>query len=579
MSRRARPLISIGPVRGVKEFDYIVLGAGSAGCAAAGTMAKYSKSTKVALIEAGPPDDSIFIDCPLMAAFVVPGIYPFKAVRRYLYNLQSVPSAQLAGRRTYSPRGCGLGGSSSINAMLYIRGHPKDYIDWGKKHKGWSFEDVLPVFTRMENNSRGNIPGHGVGGGLHVSDPSMALVNNPVNASFAEACYVAGLKHNVDFNDPMAGTQGYGHYQTTTRKGHRCNAYDAHIAPIIQERENLTVMTNTAATTLMFEGNRCVGVRVAPRSDDGKIDMNSEVEYRAKEVIVSLGTFHSPALLQRSGLGDQNYLKHVGVERQVLDNPAIGANLMEHLDLIVSMKTPKLIRSRCPSPMNLPYLIGQGREWLREHTGQFTNVVEMGAFIKSDDKIDRPDLQVHFVNTVLEDHARKIRPFDGISMHVCNLYPQSRGTVKIASSDPAKDPLFDFNYLSHPNDLRTMEQALLWAQLLSDPAHGLKGGYTYNRHGPQHPFFPFGASPYNPPMHITARDEKLKWIYENSDGVYHPMGTCKMGSVVDEALRVKGVEGLRVADCSIIPDPLGGNTNAPAQMIGARCADFIMERK
>jgi choline dehydrogenase-like flavoprotein len=569
-------MISIGPVTVKKQYDYIVLGAGSAGCAAAGTLAKYNKNASIALIEAGPPDSSVFVDSIMAAACVVPGIFPLPAANKFLWPIESTPSQTMAGRKTYHPRGCGLGGCSSINASLYIRGQPEDYDDWGKKFKGWSYDDVLPVFMRMEANSRGANECHGDRGTLSVEDTSPALFNSLPNCLFQEACESAGIPQNGDFNSKK-GPFGHGRYQINSKNGHRCNAYDAHIAPIIHERPNLQVMTNTAALTLKFEGKRCVGVTCARRSDGGAIDAANPIEYSAKEVIVSLGAFHTPALLQRSGLGDKHSILSLGVPKVILDNPEIGKNLMEHLDVVVSIKAPILDNTRAPCMRNVWYLLDQWKEWRSEGTGQFSNIVELGAFLRSSADKDRPDIQLHYVTAPLIDHGRKVCLWNGVSLHACNLYPKSRGTVKIKSIKPQDNPDIDMNFLSDPHDMPVMEECLSWAQLLIDPDYGLLGVRSVTNEGPRHPFLAYKGIGHNPPYEVRTRDQRQSWIRQNADGVYHPMGTCAMGTVVDDKLRVMDVDGLRVADCSIFPAPIGGNTNAPAQMVGARCADFISE--
>ena len=587
-------------------YDYIVIGAGSSGCAAtAAIVQSVGSAASVLLIEAGPPTNSVFVSCPLLAAGIV-GQYPI--ARKYNWSLNSTIQKGLEPPRTsYIPRGCGLGGSSAINAMLYIRGHPLDYDDdWGKAFPSWTFDKVLPEFTAMEGNTAHSASAiHGTSGPLAISSPDSNLLSLPFNKSFRDACIeAAGLPETPDFNGST--TFGVGVYQQTARNGKRVSAWDAHCAPLQADAKyngSFHVAVNSLATSLDIDAKTGLvsRVNVARRTVDGRVDRGQTTSIGVSdhgEVIVSLGAIHTPGLLMRSGIGSPTDLRRLNIVPKI-DNANVGTNLMEHYDVTLTLRTKSSAKSRGASPSALPFTASQIREYLRAGTGTFSNIVEYGAFLFSDRAKNRlsieeqikqrlrPNLQLHFLPGPLINHAREVPLYNGFSLHVCNLYPKSRGTVAIATSDAAADPLVDFQYLADPADVDVMKHGCSLAMDILNSK----------------PFREFDAKFVNPPNSVAQSireasndqsgevgrmadgswpDAALESIDRHvmrryADNIYHPMGSCSMGLVVDERLRVKGARNLRVADASVIPIPLGGNTNAPCQMIGARCGQFVVE--
>ncbi len=491
--------------------DYIVVGAGPAGCAVAARLARSSDGTSVALIEAGPAKASLLSDVPLGIAALV----PFRSRRNYAYETVAQPG--FGGRKGYQPRGRGLGGSSLINAMIYMRGQPQDYDSWAALGcKGWAFADVLPYFKRSEDNARGADALHGAGGPLHVSDLSY---RNPAVDAFVEAAVQAGFRRNDDFNGETQ--EGVGPYQVFQKNGRRHNAARAYLqaAPA----PNLMIVSDCQARRLLFEGRRAVGVAYARGGAEERL-------YARREIVVSGGAFGSPQLLMLSGVGPAEQLKAFGVE-VVYDAPEVGANLQDHCDYVanLSAKGPGLFGLALPlltdGPAELANFLRHGRGLLT------SNAAEAGGFIRSGPDVDRPDLQVHFCIGIVDDHNRKLHFTTGLSLHVCGLRPKSRGSVRLAGPDVSTAPLIDPNFLSDPDDLETLVRGVEIVQrILAQPALARYGGkYIYG----------------------TGRDDPdalRKLIRERADTIYHPVGTCRMGaderSVVDPTLRVRGVEGL-----------------------------------
>ena len=551
-------------------YDYIILGAGSAGCAAASHLTRsLPPSSSVLVVEAGPSDDSVFVQTPILAGAIVPGDFP--KANRFNWSLESEQDPGIASRKSFFPRGCGLGGSSSINAMLYVRGHPEDYNDW-RDHTGsaaWGYSSVLPIFKEMEGNQMGENKDHGAKGPLSVVWPSQESVSLPVNQAFLEACKQYGMVYTEDFNR-SEGTEGYGIYQSTvTPDGKRCSAARAFLHPALQKHDNLSVLTETSAVKLLFdEKKRVSGVRFTERSGSGKLSTAYFDVQVKEEVIVSQGAFHSPQLLQLSGIGAPSALEEKGIE-VVCANSNVGENLQEHLDVILVTKLGAYSPTKSLSLSNLSFLASETRRYSKTGKGIGTSILETGAFLRSLPSLTRPDLQLHFLATPLVDHARKKIFFDGVSLHACNLYPKSKGSVSLRSSNPQDSPVIRPNFLKEKEDEETILRAFdIVAKLLISPAFD-----SFN-----HKVCFLSDSPLS-----LSREEKLEFIRKNSDGIYHPVGTCRMGkssdptSVVDPSLRLLGVEGVRVADASIMPNLIGGNTNAPSMMIGAQCAKFILQ--
>lgn len=525
------------------EFDYIIAGAGSGGCALASRLADLCPDATVALVEAGPhTEHNLFVNMPVGVAAAV----PFRMKTNYGY--ETTPQPGLAGRRGYQPRGRGFGGSSAINAMIYTRGHPLDYDEWAQLGcEGWSWQDVLPYFRRAEGNERGANAWHGADGPLTVSD---LRFRNPFSHRFLKAAIEAGFTPNDDFNGPVQ--EGVGFYQVTQRDGRRCSVARAYVYDRAQP--NLTTIADAAVLCVTFDGRRATGIEVAR---DGRIE---RLTARA-EVVLAAGAFNSPQLLMCSGIGPGAHLQSLGVP-VLYDAPEVGRNLIDHIDFTLN----KRVWSSETTGFSLrgfAKMVPAFFTFMREGRGMLTsNVAEAGGFIKSRPGLDRPDLQLHFCTAIVDDHNRHMHWGHGYSLHVCVLRPASRGTVTLASPDARVAPVIDPQFLSEPRDLDLLvEGAKLARRIVEAPSLASAGGKEL----------------YTKPGQTDA--ELREVIARRADTIYHPVATCRMGgdarSVVDPQLRVRGVEGLRVVDASVMPTLIGGNTNAPTVMVGERAAEFI----
>jgi len=525
-------------------FDYIIVGGGSAGCLLAERLSA-NPDIKVCLLEAGPPDRSPLIHMPI-------GIALLSKSKTLNWAYETEPQPNLGNRRLFWPRGKTLGGSSSINAMVYIRGHREDYDAWGEAADPiWSFDNVLPLFKAMEANERfGSDAHHGGYGELHVSD--LRTVNR-LSEAFVEAGQEAQYSHNADFNGDTQ--DGIGFYQVTQRKGRRWSSARAFLSGA-KGRPNLRIVTGARATRIILEGRKAVGVTYA--SGDKLTDLRTR-----GEVILSGGAINSPQLLMLSGIGDAAELGVFGIP-VVVDLPAVGKNLQDHLDITImheaSDRTPIGV-----APSFIPRALAGALSYVFQRRGFLTsNVAESGGFVKSSPSQSRPNLQFHFLPTLLKDHGRQIAFGYGYTLHVCDLLPKSRGRIGLKSRNPLDDPLIDPAYLSAPEDIETMVSAVrIGRQILSAPSIAT-----------------FSKRELVPGSSIESEADVIADIRHRAETIYHPVGTCRMGrdphSVVDPALRVRGVEGLRVVDASIMPTLVAGNTNAPTMMIAERAAELIL---
>jgi choline dehydrogenase-like flavoprotein len=531
------------------EFDYIICGGGSAGSVLAARLSE-DPAVTVCLIEAGGMGRDIFIRAPALVAAMVSGRPPI-----HNWALHTTPQPGLNGRRGFQPRGKALGGSSAINAMLYVRGHPSDYDGWADLGaKGWDWASVLPYFLKSEGNARPG-PMHGSDGPLQVGDQRFP---RPISRAFVQAMGDVQVPENPDFNGPAQ--EGAGLYQVTQfhsgpRKGERCSAAAAYLHPALT-RPNLTVLTRTRAKKITFDGKRAAGVIV-------KHGRTRRALTARREVIVAQGTFGSPQLLMLSGIGPADHLRAHGLP-VIHDLPGVGQNLQDHLDYTISHHS--LRRDTVGlNPRGLMRLAKAGLLWRKTGEGLFASpMAEGGAFFRSTPDQPRPDLQIHFVVGIVDQHMRHLHLADGFSAHVCVLRPKSRGTVALHSANPAAAPRIDPAFLSHPDDLAVLMQgARITEAMLESPALApWKGKRLYPHDGSD--------------TGLAAA------IRAHADTIYHPVGTCRMGqdalAVTDPSLRVHGLQGLRVVDASVMPALIGGNTNAPTLMIAEKAADLIRNR-
>ena len=524
------------------DYDVVIVGAGSAGCVLANRLSA-APARRVLLLEAGPRDLDPYIHMPA-------GLAHLPLHRRINWNYATEPEPALENRRLWWPRGRVLGGSSSINAMCYVRGVPGDYDRWAvaSGDPRWSWTQVLPYFLRSEDNTRGASVLHGVGGPLGVGD---LRHHHALSDAFVAAGAAAGFARNEDFNGPTQ--DGFGLYQVTQRDGWRCSTARGFLAPA-RGRGNLAVHTGARVERVLLAGDRAQGVRYRRH---GHVQ-----EVQAGEVILCGGAINSPQLLMLSGIGPADALRALALPVHA-DLPGVGGNLSDHLDLCTLVG--------CTRPITYDVL----SEWraglrflLRRDGPASSNIAEAGGFVRSALAEDeRCDVQFHFVPALLDDHGRHRLPGCGYTVHACGLHPRSRGRIVLRSADPAAAPAIHANYLGDPEgrDLQVMiEAAKLSRELLA-----------------QAPFDAYRGAPVLPERELRDDAEIAGFIRRKAETVYHPVGSCRMGraddagAVVDSELRVRGITGLRVVDASVMPALPSGNTNAPTIMIAERAADMI----
>ncbi len=529
-------------------FDYVIAGGGSAGCVLAARLSE-DPNINVCLIEAGGNGDSLLIRVPVMGAAMISG-------RPKINNwaFQTVPQPQLNGRKGYQPRGRALGGSSAINAMLYVRGHPSDYDDWANLGcDGWDWQSVLPWFRMSESNARGSDELHGDAGPLQVRDQAdpRALTD-----AFVNACATQQIRRTDDFNGP--DQEGAGLYQVTQfhkgkRLGQRCSAAAAYLRAI-KSRPNLTILTRAMVQKVIFDGKRATGLQYKRR---GRL----EIAHARREVILSGGAFGSPQMLMLSGVGPRDELAAQGIET-VHELPGVGQNLQDHLDYTLAYRSPKKDMLAL-NPRGFWDIARAGLDWRSKQGGALSApFAEGGAFFKSDPSQSRPDLQLHFVIGILDQHLRKLHFSHGYSCHVCVLRPHSRGHVGLTSPRASDAPRIDPAFLSDPRDLQELKKAarILETIMQAEPLASWRGKRLYAHDGSD-----------------AALEADIR---ARSDTIYHPVGTCKMGTddmaVTDPQGRVHGLQALRVIDASLMPTLIGGNTNAPTIMMAEKIAHTII---
>ena len=523
-----------------ENYDYIIVGAGAAGCAVANRLSA-DPTVRVLLLEAGGRDWSPLIHMPVgFTKLTSPSVN---------WGFETVPQVQLNNRPMWYPQGRTLGGSTSINAMIYIRGHREDYENWARLgNKDWGYDQVLPFFRKAEHNERLNDQFHGVDGPMNVTEQ---VQHNELSKAFVRAAQELGLTYNPDFNGAVQ--DGVGYYDVTQRAARRESASTAYLRPA-RKRKNLTITPNALGTSVIVKNGRATGLNYTVKGKPTKAVAN-------REVILSGGSVNSPRLLLLSGIGPADELRALGIT-VAHDLPGVGKNFQDHMDVYLTAETTPVSYNASDRPDKA---LAAGLQYLLYRTGPVTaSVCEAGMFVRSSDEVASPDIQMHCLPAFVIDHGRQRVKGHGMTINTCNLRPKSVGSVTLRSADPTQHPAIDPNFLSDPYDWDVSLEGFKWGrEMLATKAYA-----------------PFMKREHMPGANVRTDAEIRDYVRQWAKTDYHPVGSCMMGhdemAVVDEQLRVRGMEGLRVIDASIMPSLISGNTQAASTMIGEKGAHHVL---